>query len=388
MKRPKPITGCLQSKNGKWYTVINLYDENGKRCPKWTNTGLPEKGNKHRAEVILNEQLAECNKYNIPLSRLTVADYFSKWIIDIKSEVRSNTYRNYLGNMTNHIIPYFGKQKILLQDLTANDLEVFYKKKAESVSSTTVHHFKENISKALTDAMRAGLITFNPATIARAPKVETYKAQFLNMQQIQELLKLFKGSAIELPVQLACVYGMRRSEVCGLKWRYVDFVNRQFSVTETLQQNTGGDYTDLPKTESSHRTLPMTDEIYNLLMAKKREQQTNSELLKDFYIKSDFVCTLANGKVISPNYLSKNFHKVICKSELPKIRFHDLRHSTASNLLARGFSAVQVQEWLGHSSAATTLKFYAHADKTSKLGIANALQGVLGVESVESVEKP
>lgn len=109
MKRPKPITGCIQLKNGKWHTVINLYDENGKRCPKWTNTGLPEKGNKHRAEAILNEQLAECNKYNIPLNRLTVADYFSKWIIDIKSEVRANTYRNYLGNMTHHIIPYFGK---------------------------------------------------------------------------------------------------------------------------------------------------------------------------------------------------------------------------------------------------------------------------------------
>lgn len=285
MRRPKPITGCIQLKNGKWHTVINLYDENGKRCPKWTNTGLPEKGNKHKTEAILNEQLAECNKYNIPLSRLTVANYFSRWIVDIKSEVRPTTYRNYLGNMKNHIIPYFEKQKILLQDLTANDLEMFYKQKTESVSVTTIHHFRENISKALKDAMRAGLINFNPAAIARTPKCESYTAQFLNMQEIQELLQLFKGSAIELPVQLACVYGMRRSEILGLKWRYVDFVNRQFTIAETLQQNTGGSYTDLPKTESSRRTLPMTDEIYNLLLDKKREQQANSELLKDFYIK-------------------------------------------------------------------------------------------------------
>lgn len=128
MRRPKPITGCNTTKKRKMVTVINLYDENGKRCPKWTNTGLSERGNKHKAEVILNEQLTEYNRNNIPLSRLTVADFFSKWIVDIKTEVRPTTYRNYLGNIQRHIIPYFEKQKILLQDLTANDLEVLQEK--------------------------------------------------------------------------------------------------------------------------------------------------------------------------------------------------------------------------------------------------------------------
>ena len=111
MNRQKPITGSVQLKGGKWYTVINLYDENGKRHQKATNTGLSARGNKTNAEAILSKQLAEYNKNNIPVSRLTVAEYFSRWIIDIKKDVRPNTYRSYLGNMQNHIIPYLRKQK-------------------------------------------------------------------------------------------------------------------------------------------------------------------------------------------------------------------------------------------------------------------------------------
>ena len=93
----------------------------------------------------------------------------------------------------------------------------------------------------------------------------------------------------------------------------------------------------------------------------------------NYYIDSDYVCTWANGTVITPNYLTRVFHSVISHSTLPKIRLHDLRHSVASNLLNAGFSVVQVQEWLGHSSAATTLNFYAHVDKSSKMQIAKAL---------------
>lgn len=387
MNRQRPITGSIQPKGGYWYTVINLYDENGKRRQKAANTGLKERGNKTKAEAILREQLAEYNKNNITTSRLTVAEYFSRWIVDVKNEVRQNTYRTYLGNMARHIIPYFQENKILLYELTANDLEAFYKCKAGEVSATTIHHFRENISKALTDAMRAGLINSNPAALARTPKCEQYKAKFLNPEEIQQLLKLYKGTKIELPVQLCVVYGLRRSEVLGLKWQYIDFSNRQFRIAETLQQNTGGNYTDAPKTSSSYRTLPMTDEVYHLLLDKRKSQNENRELLKSGYKESDYVCTHSDGTAISPNYLTKEFHKIIKTSDLPQIRLHDLRHSTASNLLASGFSIPQVQEWLGHGSATTTMKYYAHADKTSKLGIASALQGVLNIKDGESIEQ-
>ena len=391
MRKKRNITGSIQAKNGKWWIVVNLYDENGKRKPKWIDTQLPERGNKRNAEKLLAEYLAEYNKMNIPYSQLTVADYFTQWLIDIQTEVKQNTYRSYYGNMTNHIIPYFQQNKIQLQELTPFDLEDYYKSKLQpnskmksesALSATTIKHHHQNISKALTDAVRKGLILANPAASARTPKAEKFKGEFLNRKQVNELLLLFKGNVVELPVLLCSVYGLRRSEVLGLKWHNVDFESKSITIAETLQQGTHGDYTDTPKTDSSYRTLPMTNEVYNSLKTAKNLQNERQKLMGNYYVQSDYVCTWQDGNVISPNYLTRTFKSVISKCNLPQIRLHDLRHSAASNLLDMGFSVVQVADWLGHSSSATTLNFYAHAEKRSKMDIANALDNCFQTQSV------
>lgn len=171
----------------------------------------------------------------------------------------------------------------------------------------------------------------------------------------------------------------RRSEVLGLKWANIDLVNGTIWIKETLQQSTkemtgGSNYTSDTKTESSNRTLPIIPSVREELLKQRAFQDRNRNLLDSVYYLSDYVCTFADGKEITPNYLTKKFHQIISKhKELPQIRFHDLRHSVASNLLNDGFSTVQVAEWLGHSSSTTTLKFYAHIDKTSKMAIAEKL---------------
>lgn len=380
------VTGSVQIKDGKYYAVLNLKNENGKRKQKWISTGLLIRGNKKKAEKFLSEKIAEYDKKNVKYSDLTVAEYFENWLSEIKSEVKPNTYRNYHANMVNHIIPYFKNKGILLQDLKPQHLEDYYNSKlqsnsklnsAEALSRTTIKHHHQNISKALSDAVRKEVIYYNPATSARTPKAEKFKAEFLNQSQVNEMLVLFKDSVIYIPILLASVYGLRRSEVLGLQWKNIDFVNKSIHIVQTLQQNTGGSYLDTTKTESSNRTLPMTNDIYNVLNKHKAEQESRQNLMGNYYIASDFVCTWNNGKVISPNYLTKTFHSIISKSSLPDIRFHDLRHSAASNLLEMGFSVVQVADWLGHSSSTTTLNFYAHVDKKSKLNIANALEKVI-----------
>lgn len=378
-------TGNIQIKNGKYYAVLNLKGENGKRKQKWINLELPIRGNKKAAEKILAELLIEYDDGELSPYNLTVADYFKRWLVEVKPKVKPNTYHSYHGNMVNHIIPYFEKKKLLLQDLKPCHLNDYYRYKMqpnsklnsdEALSSTTIKHHHQNISKALADAVERELISVNPATAAKTPRAKKFQGSFLNPEEISSLLTLFKGSPVELPVILCSIYGFRRSEVLGLKWRNVDFVNRTITVCETLQQNSGGDYTDTPKTDSSYRTLPMLDDVYSLLMNKRQLQVDRRNLLRSYYKDSDYVCTLDDGSVISPNYLTRVFHNTITKSSLPHIRLHDLRHSVASNLLNNGFSVVQVQEWLGHGSAATTLNFYAHVDKTSKSSIANALQNM------------
>ena len=153
--------------------------------------------------------------------------------------------------------------------------------------------------------MHDSLIQYNPAATARKPKAERYNASFLNPAEIDTLLALFIGNVVELPVNLCAVYGFRRSEVLGLKWEHIDFENRTITVTETLQQGVNGDYVDTPKTNSSYRTLPMTDSVYVLLKAQKRDQERLQAALGTSYIQSDYVCTWADGNFISPNYLSR-----------------------------------------------------------------------------------
>lgn len=381
------ITGSLQEKNGKYYAVLNLYVE-GRRKQKWINTGYSLKGNKKKAKEVLDSLIVEYSGKDINYISITVAEYLIIWLDEIKIRVKPNTYRSYYGNMVNHIIPYFKDKGILLQDLKPYHLEDYYRFKLEpnskinsttALSKTTIKHHHQNLSKALGDAVRRGIIEYNPASSAMTPKAEKFKAEFLNPSQIEELLLLFKGNVIELPITLCAMYGFRRSEVCGLKWTNISFENRTITICETVQQNTGGNYTDTPKTESSYRTLPMTDKVYDLLQNKKNLQEQKEKLLGNYYVTNDYVCTWDDGRLITPNYLTKTFHSVISKSTLPQIRLHDLRHSVASNLLSHGFSVVQVADYLGHESPSTTLKFYSHADKTSKISVANAMEKMIAI---------
>lgn len=384
-------TGSLYERNGTYHAIISYYDEYGKRKQKWFNTELPIRGNKKAAQKFLEDLLTEWDKKNVKYCDLTVAQYFENWLEEIQLEIKPNTYRSYCGNMRNHIIPYFKAKKLLIQELKPYHLEEYYKFKlqphsklnsAEALSHTTIKHHHQNISKALSDAVRKDIIQYNPASYTRTPKVETFRGEFLNPEQLQDLLLLFKGSVVELPVTLCAIYGFRRSEVLGLTWQHsIDFVNRTITISQTLQQHAGDktNYLDTTKTESSYRTLPMTDDVYTMIKKHKELQEKKKALLGNYYVDEDFVCTWDNGTVITPNYLTRTFHTVISKSSLPKIRLHDLRHSVASNLLNKGFSVVQVAEWLGHSSSSTTLKFYAHNDKTSKNQIANALNNMIAV---------
>lgn len=377
------ITGSVQEKNGKYYAVLNLKDENGKRKLKWISTGLETKGNKKKAQAFLAEKIAEYQSKDMFYTDITVADYFKLWLEDIKLNVRPNTYRSYYGNMMNHIIPYFEKEKIKLYELESYHLNKYYKikmgkdsklKTNEPLSATTIRHHHQNISKALADAETNKLISKNPARNATPPKEERYEAQFLNPKQIKDLFILFQDTPIILPVMLSSIYGFRRSEVLGLKWSNIDMENRTIRICETLQQHTGGDYTDVPKTKNSLRTMPMSNSVYELLQKQYNLQNERKRILGHGYKESDYVCTQIDGTPISPNYLSDTFHQLILKSNLPKIRFHDLRHSVASNLLNNGSNIVQVQDWLGHGSPEITLRFYSHVDATSKQQASNLME--------------
>lgn len=383
-----PVTGSLTTKKEVYYAVLNLHTLEGKRKQKWVEIGRVNAMSSKDAQKRLVEICIEYDNRGVPYMDSTTAEYF-RWCLEkVKDEVRPNTYRGYYGDMTNHIIPYFEHSGIKLQDLKAYQLEDFYTEElkkgrlgdsGKELSPTTVKHFHQAIGKALQDAMKRGLIYVNPSRLAKSPRQDRFKASFLNPSQLDKLVRIFKGSQIEVPVSLIATYGFRRSEALGLKWRSIDFESKTITICETLQQNTGGDYVGKTKTESSYRTLPMTLYIEKLLKNEKKHQLKNKSFLGSGYTDSDYVCVFSNGDVIHPNYLTVHFQRILEErgGDLPHVRLHDLRHSTASNLLAAGYSVVQVQEWMGHSSAATTLNFYAHVDAASKKNIAKGLDDML-----------
>ncbi len=375
------ITGSIQQKNGKWYAVLNLLDVSGKRKQKWINSGLSIRDNKKKAEQFLDQQLSKFSENSLDGTDILLADYFERWVPKIKNEVKPNTFRTYNMNMRNHIIPYFRKKGIKLQQLCPVNLETYYKEKVkEGLSKTTVKHHHQVISKALTDALRERLIIYNPARAAKSPTPQAFEASFLTPHQLEQLLILVKGTSIELPVQLCSIYGFRRSEVLGLKWKFIDFERRTLTIAETLQQHPGGSYVDEPKTDKSFRTLPITEQAFELLSTQKERQNDYAKIMGAFYTKSDYVCTFPDGRVIQPNYITKNFHKILKDSNLPMIRLHDLRHSTASNLIDENMSIVRVSNWLGHSSPTTTLNYYSHVNQKQKKEVAELIDKMVTVK--------
>ena len=400
MNNHKKATGSLIEKNGYWYARLSVKTEDGKYKQIWRTTKLTIKNNKRKAEAFLKDLVDSYNAENgCFYSGITVAEYFEIWLREIRSEVRDNTYRGYKNNMMNHIIPYFKDKGIRLQELKPHDLSEFYSikrstnsklQKAEPLSSRTIQHLHQNISKALNDAVERGYINYNPDTTSKRPKLKKFTAKFLNQKQIMELLASLQGTLIYLPVLFCSIYGFRRSEVLGIEWSCIDFENNTLHIRQTLQQSTkelsgSTNYLDETKNDSSNRTMPLIPVLKEKLLAQKHWQFENKEEYENLYSESDYVFTQENGSVITPNYLSKNFRKYADSAGFCGLRLHDLRHSVASNLLNKGFSYVQTAEWLGHSNPSTTFRFYAHVDKTSKLAIAEDYERV--IENKEGSEK-
>lgn len=384
------MTGSLQTKNGRFYMVISYKDAKGKHRNRWIATKLPIKGNKKAAQAMLEQWLHDHKNCDISYNNISFADYLEDWINKAQFDLQPSTIRGYRSYLKNHIIPYFRTSGVKLLDLRIRDFEQFYKvclTKDVGLSPHSVRHCHRIISKSLNDAVRLEIIPSNPAALAKCPKAPRFVGAYLNLKQIQQLAKVFEGTPIEYVVNFICTYGLRRSEALGLCWDKVDFENNHFTVCRAMIQGDGENYLkNCTKNDSSYRTLPLTANMKTMLIKLFKQRMENKKVCGSSYIDNNLVFVWPDGSPITPNYLTRNFHKLIKKSSLPTIRLHDLRHSTASNLLSKNFSTVDVQLWLGHSQPSTTLNFYSHTDSSFKKDIQLLLEKEL-VFNEKDIEK-
>lgn len=383
------VAGHLQEKNGMFYVVLNYRDENGKRKTPWISTNLPVKGNKKRAENFMmdvrrnfvppNVQRIE-EREAMQKGDILFTDFLLKWLRVAKSTVKLTTYASYEMMATRIIIPYFETLNIKLKELTTEDIQEFYSAQLERVSANTVIHYHAVIHRALKYAVKIKTIQSNPAVNVERPRKEKFIGSFYDKKEINTLFDIIQGHPLEVAIKLAAFYGLRREEIIGLKWTAIDFENNTLTIQHTVTEcNLDGKHiemaSDTAKTDSSLRTMPLVTNFREMLLAKKEKQEHYRKLCGRSYCKEylDYIFVNEMGERWKPRYLSDGFKRILEQNGLRRIRFHDLRHTCASLLLANNVPMKKIQEWLGHSEFSTTANIYAHLDYQSKISSAEAM---------------
>lgn len=392
----KRVTGHLAARGKKWYAVINLYDTDGMRKEKWRSLDLDvKKGNKTEAVYRMNSILEQYNTGDLYLmdgmsnsekernriADMRVEDYLLEWVEQYRPNVSKSTYNNYKMMIDSRMVPFFRPLNVTVKDITGDEINDYYNNiRSDGLKGTSAQRHHSMLHLAFKHAVKRRIITSNPCDQADRPKAVQFIGNFYNAEELKKLFGCLDGDPMRMVVMLAAYYGLRRSEVLGLKWSAIDFTDKTVSIRhKILQENTekGTVLTgmDVMKTKSSYRTLPLIPYMEEELLKEKAHQEEMKQVMRSGYNKKymEYVCVDAIGNLIRPRYASEHFQVILTRNDLRQIRFHDLRHSCASLMLANGVPMKMIQDWLGHSDMSTTANIYSHIDSTSKLASANVI---------------
>ena len=387
------MKGSVRVRNGTLYAVISYKDNLGQYKQKWISTGLKERGNKKQAQKILETEL---EKFTLPhieenpqpaqKDDIIFIDYIYDYIKSKEKELSPNVYQSYM-ECWKIMKKHFGN-KLKLKDVTYHHIEDYYDylKNTRKNKNITIKHHAVILSPALRLAYRDDLIAKNPYEFMPKIKKEKSKMEYYNKEELEKLFEVTDKSPLKLIVRVAAYYGFRRSELVGLKWDAIDFKNKMITIKhKVLHVNNKFYLSDTLKTTASHRILPLLPEIESLLIERKEEIEKNKELFKKSYNHKydEYVFVDDIGDLINPDIISNRFRTLLRKNHLKHIRFHDLRHSCASLLVASKVPMKNIQEWLGHSNFNTTADVYSHLDYSSKYESANALSKALSFNRTE-----
>ena len=375
------MTGSVTVKNGKYYAVLNVY-ENGERKKKWISTGLPEKGNKRKAEQFLREKLAEYERMEgIVHSDVKFSDYVRIWLEHIARTVDDVTLQGYEILANGHILPYFDDLAIALVDVDHKVIQRYIDIKHKSgrkdgkggLSPRSLKLHNNILNQTLSLAVQNKLIPSNPCQFVILPRTERFEGKFYNEAQIKTLFAALRDDPLLPLVQITVKFGLRRSELLGLQWDSIDFERKTLTIRHTVSKVSKVVAKDRTKNASSHRTFPLSEEDVAIFRNAKCQEEQNRIAFGSEYQENTYVFKWADGHPYSPDYISRTFNHLLKKHNLPPIRFHDLRHSCASLLITLGWTLKDIQEWLGHSDIKMTANIYAHIAMDRKKDMAASL---------------
>ena len=372
------LTGSVQEKNGKLYLVYPHYDPIKQIAkPKWKSMGLYEGEKKAVIEKRKRELLRELeteetrlregydNPENYPL-----LEFLTDWLEGVhRHKIQETTLQGYRIKINGKIKAYFGSE-VTLDDCKPKLIHGFYESlRAEGVSERTVIHYHNLLHAMFEYAIKQELFEYNPMQRVDSPTVKRYPASFYSVEEVQTLLAFAKDDPLYIPIVLAVYCGMRRSEALGMTWDCVDFENDKISVQKkVIEISKNGKkqiiVSDELKTESSRRVFAMHPDVKKILLKHKEQQEVYRKQFKRSYSKKylNMVCVDQLGDLIRPNFVTEHFNILLKKHNLRKIRFHDLRHTCASLLVALNENMKVIQAYMGHSTMSITADTYSHLD--------------------------
>lgn len=269
-------------------------------------------------------------------SPVLFTDFITDWLKMMKSRVEITTYTSYERAIVHKIVPYFEPLHYTLQDMEQHPkyIQDFYQHELDrGLTANTVIHYHANIRKCLQYAFQIGMIRSNPADRVERPRKEKFKSEIYSGEELEQLFKAIQGDPSEFGVIMAAFYGLRRSEIVGLKWDAVDFENKKISIQHTVvTAKVNGTLTEIArdktKTKSSCRTLPLIPACEQMLKKMKKEQEQNRKVCGRSYCTDylDYIYVDPMGKRIRPDFLSQHFPDFLVAHQMKRIRFHDLRH--------------------------------------------------------------
>ena len=351
-----------------YYVSMELgRDENGKRIKQYrTFPTLAAARNGLRDFHAGVEREREQARKLAPAQELDLSHWLEYWMDSIVRPNRAETtVYAYQKIIDNHIDPALGT--VPLKKLTPKMVQEYYTEtqRANGLSSNTMRRHHDLLSSALRSAVRQDVIPASPMERVEPPRVRTAESYFYNNQELKLLYQKIEGNILELAVKLAGSLGMRREEICGLKWENVDLQRHLVLIREARTAYGATIVQKETKNRASVRTLYLPDEVYLLLEQEQARQQQERCVQSPAYNPTDHVILDAKGAPYSPNALSLAFTRFVRKNDLPRLTFHGLRHTFATIASCQGASLFDIGKALGHATPATTGRIYTHlVDRT------------------------
>lgn len=377
------MQGHITKRGDTYYVVVYLgRGPDGRKKYKWIRAGKRKKD--AEAELARIVHGIHMGTY-VDAGKMTVADLLERWLADYaKHNVARRTYERYEEIVRKHWIPAIGH--IELGKLQPIHIQEQYTRWTEEgrldgrgggLSPKTVVQHHRVLRKALQWGLKMQLIARNPADAAQPPRPARREMRALDAQQTVRLLQACEGTPLYIPVLLAVTCGMRRGEILGLRWKDVDLERGVLTVRQTLEETRDGLRFKGPKTAAGNRSVALPSLAVQALRRHRVQQAKERLLMGPAYEDHDLVCARPDGKPLRPDYLSQALPRVAQQAGLPRIRFHDLRHSHATHLLQAGVHPKVVAERLGHATVQVTLDIYSHVLPTLQQDAAQRLDATL-----------